>query len=90
MHFQNQEPLPEKQKKDPYRNRRRHGSRCPRKPLLTKQPCFEQSFPLDAIVVSWLGHSSVFLHINGLDVLIDFLFVKTKMRLQTLLQRKCD
>lgn len=74
MRFQNQKSSPDKYKKDPFENRKQNGPRRPKRSLPSLSPSFEQAFSFDKTAVAWLGHSSVFLHINGLDILIDPVF----------------
>lgn len=61
---------------DPYRHRRGHGPLHPTKPLDSETPNFLRVFPQNSLFFSWLGHSSVFLNIDGKNILIDPVFSK--------------
>lgn len=62
--------------KDPYADRRGSGPIRPESPLPTAIPDFHRSFEQNKIYFSWLGHSSVFLHMHGMNILIDPIFSK--------------
>lgn len=74
MRFRNNMPDPGIHQQDPFRSRRLQGLRRPAQPLPAGLPNFRQDFSREDITVSWLGHSSVFLHIGGKTLLIDPVF----------------
>lgn len=69
--FSNQNP-PSPRFIDPYRDRRGNGPKKPRQPLPRETPDFWDLG--DGLAMAWLGHSSVFLRMNGKNILIDPIF----------------
>ena len=69
--FSNQNPPPPRFI-DPYRDRRGNGPKKPRQPLPRETPDFWDLG--DGLAMAWLGHSSVFLRMNGKNILIDPIF----------------
>ena len=69
--FSNQNP-PSPRFIDPYRDRRGTGPKKPRQPLPRETPDFWDLG--DGLAMAWLGHSSVFLRMNGKNILIDPIF----------------
>ena len=69
--FSNQNP-PSPRFVDPYRDRRGTGPKKPRQPLPRETPDFWDLG--DGLAMAWLGHSSVFLRMNGKNILIDPIF----------------
>ncbi len=61
---------------DPYAERRIAKDLRPAEPITDTQPDYLRSFEDEKIYFSWLGHSSVFLHMHGLNLMIDPIFSK--------------
>lgn len=59
---------------DPYRERRVEGNTRPDFVLPFLEPNFKQEYEPSSIYVSWLGHSSMFLRMSNLNILIDPIF----------------
>lgn len=59
---------------DPFGNRRGSGSRRPAQPVSADAPSFCRQFDSEKLYFAWLGHSSVFLHMQGPNILIDPVF----------------
>ena len=57
---------------DPYRERRGTGPARPKNPLPRENPDFGDLG--DGLAMAWLGHSSIFLRMNGKNLLIDPIF----------------
>lgn len=75
--YQNQNPVPLfGQWEDPYADRRGVGQTHPADPLPCAKTDFHRAFLDDRLYFSWLGHSSVFLHMDGKSILIDPVFCR--------------
>lgn len=59
---------------DPYKDRRVKGPERPESPLPVNEPDFKRSFDKDKVYFSWLGHSSIFLNMSGISILVDPVF----------------
>lgn len=59
---------------DPFGERRGSGAVRPSEPIPAEEPSFFRTFDPGKVYFSWLGHSSVFLHILGQNILIDPVF----------------
>lgn len=64
------------QSTDPFASRRGNEKRRPSKPVPAMTPTFKRQFAKEKLYFSWLGHSSVFLCVQGQNVLIDPVFSK--------------
>lgn len=62
--------------KDPFRHRTIPGAAAPSEPLQSRKPNFRQTFSTQALATAWLGHASVFLHMEGKNILVDPIFSK--------------
>lgn len=56
---------------DPYIERRGNGDVHPSQPIAAMEPSFHRQFEQDKLYFAWLGHSSVFLHMQEQNILID-------------------
>lgn len=61
---------------DPYGERRGQGSLRPSTSNVTIKADFEKNYIEEKLYFSWLGHSSVFLHMQNQNILIDPVFSK--------------
>lgn len=59
---------------DPFGERAAKGNTRPKKALPVAEPSFKRTFEEGKVYVSWLGHSSVFIHMAGKNILIDPVF----------------
>lgn len=59
---------------DPFAERRGTEEIRPSKPLPAEEPTFLRRFEQGRVYASWLGHSSVFLHMGQQNILIDPVF----------------
>lgn len=59
---------------DPYIQRRGSGNPRPSQPVPAAEPSFRRQFEQGKLYFSWLGHSSVFLHMQEQNILIDPVF----------------
>lgn len=59
---------------DPFADRRGTGPTRPETPVMAVEPCFDRQFDREKLYFSWLGHSSVFINMCGLNILVDPVF----------------
>lgn len=61
---------------DPFASRRGNEKPRPALPIPAMEPTYLRQFDVGELYFSWLGHSSVFLHMQGQNILIDPVFSK--------------